>query len=77
MREELGAEVVAVVVVTTAIGTAGLVVVAVVVVVGEALALPGTARGMTVFPSGLLKAPNPLVVPNGKSLVPGIPPIAS
>ncbi len=77
VEEELGAEVVAVVVVATAVETARLDVVTVVMVEGRAPVLPGTARGMTVFSSGLTKAWNPSVVPIGKSLVPGIPPIPS
>ncbi len=77
VEEELGAEVVAVVVVATAVETARLDVVTVVMVEGRAPVLPGTARGMTVFSSGLTKAWNPSVVPIGKSLVPEIPPIPS
>ncbi len=73
IEEVLGGILVAVVVVTTAVETTGLGVDSVVVVVDGATVLPGTARGMTVFPPGLLKAWNPSVVSNGKSLVPGIP----
>ncbi len=60
--EELGAGVVAVVVVATAEVTTGLVVDSVVVVVDGAAVLPITERGTTVLSSGFLKAPNPLVV---------------
>ncbi len=64
--EELGVVVAEVVVVTTAWETAGLEVVAVVVVEGGTLVLPEEAQGMTVSWSGFLKAAwNPSVVPCG------------
>lgn len=58
----------AVVITVLAVGT-------VVMVVVLAAVLPVIKGGMTVLASGLLKASNPLKVPCGKSLLPGIPPI--
>ena len=66
MAEELGVVVEAVEVVTTALETAGLEVVTVVVVEGGAPVLPEAAGGTTVPSSGFLKAAwNPSVVPCG------------
>ncbi len=66
LAEDPGAEVVVVAVVGTALVTAGLEVVTVVVVEGGTLVLPEGTRGTTVSLSGFLKAAwNPSVVPSG------------
>ena len=68
---------VAVVVVTATVVTTGLGIDSVVVIAEVASVLLVAERGTTVLGSGLFKAPNPSVVPNGKSIVPGIPPVPS
>ncbi len=64
-------------VVVTAVVTAVLGVDRVVVAVDVTAVLLAEARGTKVLLSGFLKALNPSVVPSGKSLVPGIPPMPS